>query len=133
MVLPAALSIRKRGASSTVYSIYCSGSKRHDMGPPHEPSHTLSTAHMPKLLIFLALNAALGAGLGVLTASLVVMSNIAGLHDLIVAAREPFVPLLMLYVFNALTFASLAMGIAVMTLPFDGQSDMRDWDEPPQV
>jgi hypothetical protein len=88
---------------------------------------------MPKLLIFLALNAALGAGLGVLTASLVVMSNIAGLHDLIVAAREPFVPLLMLYVFNALTFASLAMGIAVMTLPFDGQSDMRDWDEPPQV
>jgi hypothetical protein len=69
---------------------------------------------------------ALGLAIGVAFASLVILSNASGLKDLIANSSEPYLVLALLYVMNALTFASAAMGIAVMTLPSDAPVDMRD-------
>jgi len=81
---------------------------------------------MPTLIRFLGLHMAKGVAIGVIVASLMIMSNLAGLKDLLVEAQEPFVAIFLLYAFNALTFGSVSMGIGVMTLPYDGVCDMRD-------
>lgn len=81
---------------------------------------------VPHLLRFLGLHMASGLAVGVLIASLMIFTNLAGLKDLLVEAQEPFIAIFLLYAFNALTFGSVAMGIAVMTMPYDGICDMRD-------
>lgn len=81
---------------------------------------------IPPLIRFLGLHMATGLAIGVIVASAMIMANLAGLKDLLVESKEPFVAILLLYAFNALTFASVAMGVAVMTLPYDGVCDMRD-------
>ena len=81
---------------------------------------------LPHLLRFLALHLALGAAVGVAFASLVVLSNFSGIKDLIATSEQPYFVLFLLWFMNALTFASLAMGIGVMTLPRDEETcDMR--------
>ncbi len=80
----------------------------------------------PMLLRFLGLHLASGLAVGVIVSSLMIYSNLAGLKDLLIEAQEPFVAIFLLYAFNALTFGSVSMGIAVMTLPYDGHCDMRD-------
>jgi hypothetical protein len=89
--------------------------------PPH-----VSVRRLPHLIRFLGLNMAIGVAIGVIIASAMIMSNLAGLKDLLIETREPFVAILLLYAFNALTFGSVAMGVAVMTMPYDGICDMRD-------
>jgi hypothetical protein len=81
---------------------------------------------VPHLVRFLGLHMASGLAVGVVIASLMILSNLAGLKDLLVEAQEPFIAIFLLYAFNALTFGSVAMGIAVMTMPYDGICDMRD-------
>jgi hypothetical protein len=81
---------------------------------------------MPTLLRFLGLHLASGLAIGVIVASLMIWSNLAGLKDLLVEADEPFVAIFLLYAFNALTFGSVSMGVGIMTLPYDGYCDMRD-------
>jgi hypothetical protein len=87
-----------------------------DENPSPEPKRRL-----PTLLRFLALNMALGAAIGVAFASVVVLSNTAGLKDLIATSSEPLLPLFLLLFFNALTFAGITMGVAIMRLPWDGR------------
>lgn len=84
---------------------------------------------VPRLLSFLGLHMATGLAIGVLVASAMILTNLAGLKDLLVEAQEPVVAIFLLYAFNALTFGSVSMGIAVMTLPYDGTCDMRDPDD----
>lgn len=74
---------------------------------------------LPTLLRFLGLNMALGAAIGVAFVSVVILSNTAGLKDLIATSSEPLLPLFLLYFFNALTFAGITMGVAIMRLPWD--------------
>lgn len=81
---------------------------------------------LPHLVRFLGLHMASGIAVGVIIASLMIFTNLAGLKDLLVEAQEPFIAIFLLYAFNALTFGSVAMGIAVMTMPYDGICDMRD-------
>ena len=83
------------------------------------------------LLFFLAVHCGIGVALGVAFAALIVLLNVAGLKDLLANSSEPAVPLLMLYAFCALTFGSLKMGIAIMTLPYDDRRGS-DGDEPPE-
>lgn len=83
-------------------------------------------SRMPVLLTFLGGHMALGLALGVAFAALLLMLGVAGLKTLIATTSEPAVALILFYAFNALTFASVAMGIAVMTLPMDDVCDMRD-------
>ena len=81
---------------------------------------------MPQLLRFLALHMAVGLAAGVIVASLMIQLNLAGLKDLLIEEQEPFIAIFLLYAFNALTFGSVAMGVAIMTLPYDEICDMRD-------
>ncbi len=81
---------------------------------------------MPTLIRFLGLHLATGLAIGVIVASLMIWSNLAGLKDLLVEAEQPFIAIFLLYAFNALTFGSVAMGVGIMTLPYDGYCDMRD-------
>jgi hypothetical protein len=72
---------------------------------------------LPPILRFLGLHLVLGAAIGVAVVSVMVLLNLAHLHDLLTGADDPVLPLLLLYGFNVLTFSSVAMGIAIMTLP----------------
>lgn len=72
---------------------------------------------IPHLVRFLAVHCALGAALGVVFAAAVILSNVAGIKDLLETSNEPMVAMGMLYFMCALTFASLAMGAGVMLLP----------------
>jgi hypothetical protein len=100
-------------------------------GPPRDrPTETTpdsgKTQRFPQLIGFLGLHLATGLAIGVIVASLMIMSNLAGLKDLLVEAQEPFVAIFLLYAFNALTFGSVSMGVGIMTLPYDSYCDMRD-------
>lgn len=86
---------------------------------------------MPMLLFFLAVHCGIGVAIGVAFAAMLVLLNIAGLKDLLANSSEPTIPMLMLFIFSALTFGSLKMGIAVMTLPYDDPRGS-DGDEPPE-
>ncbi len=84
----------------------------------HETSRDGQQA-LPPLLRFLGLHLALGAAIGVALVSLMLLGNLAGLKKLIVEAQNPFIPLLLLYSFNIITFSSVAMGIGIMTMPLE--------------
>jgi hypothetical protein len=84
----------------------------------HEPP-TTEQQRMPPLLRFLGLHLALGAAIGVAVVSLILMTNLAGLKKLIVEAQDPFIPLMLLYAFNIITFSSVTMGIGIMTMPLE--------------
>lgn len=71
----------------------------------------------PKLLRFLALHALFGGVAGVLTAALLIASNVAALYELLVASQSLVIGTVMLCGSFAVTFASAAMGTAVMLLP----------------
>jgi hypothetical protein len=93
------------------------------------PSESPPAKGVPKLLRYLGLHMMAGIAIGVIVASAMILGNLAGLKDLLVEAQEPFVAMFLLYAFNALTFGSVSMGVAVMTIPYDGICDMRDPDD----
>jgi hypothetical protein len=80
----------------------------------------------PQLLRFLAAHMGFGIAVGIAFASLVVMTNTAGLNDLLTGDEHPYIAIAMLNIMCALTFGSLAMGIGVMTLPWGKLCDMRE-------
>ncbi len=73
----------------------------------------------PPMLRFLALNLGIGVGVGIGFAALVVIANIGALKTLIAGAENPWLAIFLLYFMCASTFGSLAMGAAVMSLPYD--------------
>ncbi|MGD9784035.1 MAG: hypothetical protein AB7E80_12795 [Hyphomicrobiaceae bacterium] len=79
-----------------------------------------------RLLTFLALHAALGVALGIAFASLVVLTNVAGIKDLLTDSSEPFIPMILFFASCALTIGSVTMGIAVMSLPLEEPDDNED-------
>lgn len=72
---------------------------------------------LPPLIHFLGVHLVLGAAIGVTVVSLALLFNVAGLRDLLIEADDAVVPLVLLYGFNILTFSSVSMGIAIMTMP----------------
>ena len=72
---------------------------------------------IPPLLRFLGLHLALGAAIGVALVSLIILIDLAGLRKLLMETDDLFVPLLLLYSFNIITFSSVTMGIGIMTMP----------------
>ncbi len=75
------------------------------------------------MLRFLALNLGVGVGLGIAFAALIVMGNVGELKTLIAGAENPWLAIFLLYFMCALTFGSLAMGAAVMSMPYDEPPD----------
>jgi hypothetical protein len=84
----------------------------------NEDSSPVAKRKLPYLLRFLGLHMVLGSAIGCAFVSLVVLTNTAGLKDLIATSSQPLLPLFLLYFFNALTFSSVAMGVAIMRLPW---------------
>lgn len=72
---------------------------------------------MPKLFRFLGANMLFGLAVGVALASAMVLTNAAGLNDLISGDGHPYLAVFSLLFLFALTFASVAMGVAIMTVP----------------
>lgn len=85
--------------------------------PPSGPNG--GSGGMPPLLRFLLLNLGIGVGVGIGFAALVVIANVGALKTLIVGAENPWLVIFLLYFMCALTFGSLAMGAAVMSMPYD--------------
>jgi hypothetical protein len=98
----------------------------------HEP-HGTGSQRIPPLLRFLGLHLALGAAIGVAVVSVILLSNLAGLKRLIVEAQNPFVPLLLLYTFNIITFSSVTMGIGIMTMPLEKAEEARRPEDEPEA
>lgn len=72
---------------------------------------------MPKLFRFLGGNMLFGFAVGVALASSIVLTNAGGLNDLISGDGHPYLAVFSLMFLFALTFAGVAMGIAIMTVP----------------
>lgn len=79
--------------------------------------HQPNSDRLPKLIRFLALHAAFGAVLGIVIAAALLWLDIAGLGGLFAAERATIAPALLYFGSFAFTFASGAMGTAVMLLP----------------
>lgn len=94
--------------------------------PATPPQGAPEGGGLPHLVWFLGLHMGIGMALGVIFAALLLLFNIADLKALIGTTEQPVVAIVMLYAMCALTFGSLAMGISIMTLPFDDG----DPDEP---
>lgn len=92
-------------------------------GPEVERAKT-AFDRLPKLVRFLLVHCGIGLAVGVIFTSLVIQLNTAGIKDMLAASSEPYIPMFLLYASTALSFASLNMGVAVMTLP----TDKRDWE-----
>lgn len=85
-----------------------------------------------RLLEFLAIHAGLGAAVGIAIASGIVLSDFARIGTLLRDSSEPYIPMILFFASFALTFASLKIGIAVMSLPLDPPDEPEEGDgEPP--
>lgn len=71
---------------------------------------------MPKLMRLLGLNALFGFALGGISALLVVYANIGGIGDVLAGSESRAIAYLLLIAGFGLTFASAAMGGAIMLL-----------------
>ena len=76
------------------------------------------------MLRFLAINALFGMGIGVVLAASLLLFDIGGLWTHLVRARHPFVSALLLFVPLALTFGSVVVGTAVMTMPYKRKKEL---------
>jgi len=82
-------------------------------------------ARIPKLIKFLGMHAIFGAILGVAVAVGLLWLDVAGIGTLFLGERAPIIAGLLYFGSFAFTFASFAMGTAVMLLPKD-EDDFRD-------
>jgi len=74
---------------------------------------------MPELFKLLARNGVIGVLAGWLTMALLIYTNTGGLGDVIMGASNPFLPIAILAGGFTITFGSLAMGAAIMAMPYD--------------
>lgn len=77
-----------------------------------------------EMLRFLALNVLFGMGLGILVAGSLLWFDIGGLWTHLVRSRHPVVSALLLFVPLALTFGSVVVGSAIMTMPYKRKKEM---------
>jgi hypothetical protein len=80
-------------------------------------------ADVPVLLVYLGLHGAMGAAIGVAFAAVIILLDVGGLRGLLNASPDPALPMAMLYVACALTFAGAKMAAAVMSLPSPNGGD----------
>lgn len=93
--------------------------------PPDAPAMVRRFATvrgLPKLVRFLAGHALLGAGVGLLVAVALLWLDVGGLGTLFAGERSMIALIILYFGSFILTFASAAMGTAVMLLPKDEDS-----------
>lgn len=74
---------------------------------------------LPRLVRYLLLHCAMGTFLGAGFGALLIMSNVAGLADLLETSENPALPIAMLMVGCALTFGSAVMAASIWSLESD--------------
>lgn len=74
---------------------------------------------MPELFKLLARNCILGIAAGWTTLAVLLSTNTGGLGDVVFSSANPMLPIFVLGVGFAITFGSISMGGAVMTMPYD--------------
>lgn len=77
-----------------------------------------------EMLRFLALNVLFGMGLGVMVAASLLWFDIGGLWTHLVRSRHPIISGLLLFVPLALTFGSVVVGSAIMTMPYKRKKEL---------
>lgn len=77
----------------------------------------------PKLLRFLAINAAIGAALGAVFAVVLIVTNTGGIGDLILRTSDPVSPVLLFVVGFATLIGGLYTASAVMLVPWKKKSE----------
>ena len=77
---------------------------------------------MPDLFKILARNLVLGVVAGWVTLFVLIATNTAGLYDIVFTSANPSLPITLLAFGFFITFGSLAMGAAIMMMPY-GDSD----------
>lgn len=85
---------------------------------PRPSALAKSPVWMSPVLRLLAINLLFGLALGIIFTSVIVLSNTANLNYLIVGDSQSYLVLLMLYIMCSLTFGSVAMAAAVLSLPW---------------
>jgi hypothetical protein len=80
---------------------------------------------LPKLVRFLALNAAIGIGAGWLLLALLLLTNVNGVGALIFSSESPALAIAMLAAGFAITFGGSAAAAAVMMMRYDGDEEER--------
>ncbi len=82
------------------------------MSPLPPPDHG-------RFFSFVLLHAGLGFAVGIAVAALIVLFDVGGLKELILASGEPIAPLLFFEVNCAATGAVMKVSHAVITMPYD--------------
>jgi len=77
------------------------------------------------LLKYLAINGAIGTLIAMLFVAALFWHNVGGLRVVLLETEEPLIAVILLTAGFIVTFASAAMGTAIMLLP----RDKRSWDE----
>lgn len=72
-----------------------------------------------QMLIFLAVNAAAGVLLGVLTAAAIIWLDLGGIGARIAQAANPVIPVLLLVVPFATVFGGVVAASAIITMPYE--------------
>ncbi len=75
---------------------------------------------MPILLKLLLRHLVMGIAAGWVTLGMLLFVNIGGLRTVLFGASDPILALILLAFGFTITFGSLAMGAAIMTLPYGG-------------
>ena len=75
---------------------------------------------MPILLKLLVRHLVMGIAAGWVTLGMLLFVNIGGLRTILFASSDPILALILLAFGFTVTFGSLAMGVAIMTLPYGG-------------
>ena len=80
---------------------------------------------MPELMKLLARNLFLGVLAGWITLGALVATNVGGLYGLVFGPNGTLLPIILLGFGFTVTFGSLAMGAAIMLLPYAGGKGQR--------
>lgn len=94
----------------------------------HKPRLTPENARRDHqhMLAYLGLHALVGALIGSLAASAIILLDIGGLGSLISRAPHPIVPALLVIVPFASLFSGAAAASAILTLPYDAKFQSED-------
>ncbi len=93
--------------------------------PPHTPA--AARADHRAMLRFMALNAAMGGGIGLLVVLALLWLDTGGIATRVSHASNPLLPLVLITFPLCLTFGAAAIGSAIMMMPYK-----RKFSDPPE-
>ena len=91
------------------------------MGTMHKPRLTPEAARKDhwQMLRFMAVNAAAGALIGIISAVAIIWLDIGGIGTRIAHAANPVVPVLLLVLPFATVFGGVVVASAIVTMPYE--------------